>query len=130
MEIGTDIVEIKRIEQAYVKHSQFVKRILTPKELLLFERLQGSRRFSFLAGRFSAKEAYSKAVGCGIGRLKFTDIEILSGSQGKPYLSSGPLIESVKVSISHSQDFAIAMVIIDLDFFMIEKKLQQFLSSK
>ena len=53
------------------------------KYLIIFE----TRKIEFLAGRFAAKEAFSKAVGTGIGReLSFIDIEIESDSLGKPYI--------------------------------------------
>lgn len=50
---------------------------MTNKELQIFERLSPKRKIEFLAGRFAAKEAFSKAYGTGIGRdLSFRDIEI------------------------------------------------------
>lgn len=85
---------------------------------------------SFLAGRFSVKEAYGKAMGTGIGRISFTDISILPNEMGAPTLVSAPLIEGVHLSISHSRDYAIATVIVDLPDEAIETALQHFFDEK
>lgn len=65
--VGMDIIDIDRIAQAYEKNNQFVNRILTGVELDMFNQLENRRQMEFLAGRFAVKEAYSKAVGTGIG---------------------------------------------------------------
>jgi holo-[acyl-carrier protein] synthase len=110
--IGIDIVEIKRIEKMIEKFGQkAIKRILTPKE----ESLVSS--FSSIAGYFAAKEAFSKAIGTGIGsECSFLDIEILKTPKNKPYFSDKTLkkfnLKQADLSISHDGGFAIAAVIV------------------
>lgn len=84
--IGHDVLEIERIS-ALMKgrlRDKFIARILTVREIELGG-LRERRLPEFVAGRFSAKEAVAKALGCGIGiTLGFTDIEILPDRLGKP----------------------------------------------
>ncbi|WP_141433278.1 holo-ACP synthase [Bacillus sp. 03113] len=111
--IGIDIVEIERIKKIIIRQSKFIDRILTENEKRYYEKLPGNRRIEFAAGRFSAKEAFSKAIGSGIGKeLSFLDIEICKDEKGKPYIVK-PIKEGVHLSISHSKEFAFAQVIIE-----------------
>jgi len=111
--IGLDIVEISRIMALLEKQKRFPERILTVNEKVVFESLQGNRKAEFLAGRFAAKEAFSKAYGTGIGKdLSFLDIEIGKGPLGQPYVIR-PLAEGVFLSITHSREYAAAQVVID-----------------
>ncbi len=130
MEIGTDIIEIKRIKEAADRHKKFPARILTEKELSLYNSYPAKRQATYLAGRFAAKEAYVKALGTGIGRITFTDIEILPDEKGKPSFTKGPIIQQAKVSISHSHENAIAMVIIELTEPEINEFCQVFIENK
>lgn len=115
MRIGTDIIEIERIRQAYERFPRLAKRILSPNEFQRFIAFPPKRQITFLAGRFSAKEAYSKAVGTGIGnKLKFSDISIEPDEFGAPLVVSGPVTTQAKVSISHAQAYATATVLIEL----------------
>ncbi|WP_456488085.1 holo-ACP synthase [Caminibacter pacificus] len=110
--IGIDIVEIKRIEKMIEKFGQkALERFLTPKEISL---LSSS---ASIAGYWAAKEAFSKALGSGIGEeCSFLDIEILKTPKNKPYFSEKTLqkfnIKAADLSISHDGGFAIAAVII------------------
>ncbi|MBK0348709.1 holo-ACP synthase [Aerococcaceae bacterium zg-ZJ1578] len=115
MRLGTDIIEIQRIALACERNALFPSKILSQSELDLYESMPQTRRFEFLAGRFSAKEAYAKALGTGIGRLKFTDLTILPDYFGKPILHEGPIVENVLVSISHCKEYATATVIINAE---------------
>jgi holo-[acyl-carrier protein] synthase len=111
--IGVDIIEIKRIENLVGKNQRFTERILTERERAAYELLTDRRKSEFLAGRFAAKEAFSKAMGTGIGKgLQFTDMEVVQDSRGKPYFSL-PFTEGVHLSISHSREYAVAQVIIE-----------------
>ncbi|WP_456276985.1 holo-ACP synthase [Bacillus sp. AK128] len=111
--IGIDIIEINRIELLSEKNQKFANRILTENEKAAFTLLNGRRKNEFLAGRFAAKEAFSKAMGTGIGKgLQFTDIEISQDQLGKPYISK-PFVGGVHLSISHSKEYAVAQVIIE-----------------
>lgn len=112
--IGTDIIEIKRIEKAIEKES-FLQRIFTQSERNYIEKMG----VQSAAGYFSAKEAVSKALGTGISGFNWTDIEIIK-INGVPCvnLSNGALeiskekgIEKIHVSISHSKEYAIAMAV-------------------
>ena len=60
---GIDIEELASIERAVTRHEGFAKRVLTAKEMERFNSLKGRRQMEYLAGRWSAKEAFSKAMG-------------------------------------------------------------------
>mgnify|MGYP001737540690 FL=1 len=66
-----------------------------------------------LAGRWSAKEAFSKAMGTGIGKLGFQDLEVLNNEKGAPYFSKSPFSGNVWLSISHTEQFVTASVILE-----------------
>jgi holo-[acyl-carrier protein] synthase len=110
--IGIDIVVISRIEKIINKFGEKVKnKILTKEEQSFF------KTASSIAGAFAAKEAFSKALGTGIGKdCSFKDIIILKNSKNKPYISPKTIkkfnIKQADVSISHDGGFAIAAVII------------------
>lgn len=110
---GIDLQDIASIEKAYHRKNSFANRVLTPNEMLQFETLSGHRQMEFLAGRWSAKEAFSKAFGTGIGKLSFQDIEILSDRLGKPYIHRSPFEGPSHISISHSSGFVQASVILE-----------------
>lgn len=110
--IGIDIVELSRIEKLVNRQPKFPDRILTVKEKQRFNQLTARRRIEYLAGRFAAKEAFSKAAGTGIGEnLSFHDIEIGNDSSGKPMILK-PLLQA-HLSITHSKEYAVAQVIIE-----------------
>lgn len=111
--IGIDIIELERIRKIHKRQDKFADRVLTPNEKAVFNTLSESRKIEFLAGRFAAKEAYSKAVGTGIGEnLSFLHIEIEKDEKGKPFISK-PNNNGVHLSISHSKEYAIAQVVIE-----------------
>ena len=110
---GIDLQEISAIEKAFARHAQFANRILTENELQRFLSLKGRRQIEYLAGRWAAKEALAKAMGVGIGQLKFTDIEILTDQKGAPQVTQSPVEDKVWLSISHSGDFVQASVILE-----------------
>lgn len=111
--IGIDIVELKRMKELMERQKKILDRVLTPFERDAFETLSEKRKVEFLAGRFAAKEAFSKAFGSGIGKdLSFLDIEIHTNDKGKPFILK-PLSEGVHLSISHSEQYAVAQVVIE-----------------
>ncbi|MBS4224386.1 holo-ACP synthase [Lederbergia citrea] len=111
--IGLDLVEIERIRNLMQRQARFPERILTSSELLIYDSLKDIRKSEFLAGRFAAKEAYSKARGTGIGSsLSFRDIEVMSDEKGKPFIVK-PEFGRVHLSITHSKHYAAAQVIIE-----------------
>lgn len=105
--IGTDIVEIARIRLA-MRSPRFLSRILTPAEL------RPQMTPEWFAGRWAAKEAVAKALGT---HLKWHDVQILSDSNGKPYvkIKNGIASDSllVHISISHEREYATAMVVVE-----------------
>lgn len=110
MEIGVDIVRIKRIEEAILKNENFKYKIFTQKEIDYCEKRKN--KYESYAGRFAAKEAFSKAYGKGFREgLSFLDIEILNDEYGKPYIKY--LDKKIKLSISHEKEYAIATVLIE-----------------
>lgn len=130
MRVGTDIIEIDRIRQAVDRQPRFPEKVLTAAELEIYQSFREARQMSYLAGRFSVKEAYAKAMGTGIGRISFTDISILPNDMGAPILVSAPLVDQVHLSISHSRDYATATVIVDLSDEEIDTALQAFFKKK
>jgi holo-[acyl-carrier protein] synthase len=114
--IGLDMIDLDRIRQAVEQNPRFIERILTTEEQNLYLKYTGSRQVEFLAGRFSAKEAYAKANGTGFGKeLSFLDVEILTGENGEPRLLKPQKAgETVFVSITHTGRSAAAQVIIEI----------------
>ena len=101
--IGIDIIELDRIEALIKKGEKLTKRILTPKEYSRFSELSSHRQVEFLAGRFAAKEAFSKAMGTGIGKeVTFQEIEILPNKRNRPIVTTDLFDGKAHVSISHS----------------------------
>ena len=82
--IGTDIVNIKRIEKSIKSNGEkFKNKIFSKKEIIYCEKKKNP--FPFYAKRFAAKEALSKAIGTGIRKdIKFKNIEISNNKKGKP----------------------------------------------
>ncbi|RSL29637.1 holo-ACP synthase [Salibacterium salarium] len=112
--IGIDIVELSRIEQLLCKNDRFEKRILTENEQKKMAHFYGRRKVEFAGGRFAAKEAFAKAAGTGISASwGFQDIEVISDESGKPGIVVDGIAESVHVSISHSQEYAVAQVVLE-----------------
>lgn len=110
--IGIDIIELSRVQDLFNRQMKLIDRILTSEEKQTFEVLSRKRQVEFLAGRFAAKEAFSKAYGTGIGKeLSFLDIEINTDDLGKPYIAKPEVF--AHLSISHSRDYAVAQVIIE-----------------
>lgn len=112
--IGIDIVEIQRIKNISERQKSFVDRILGTEEKSYYEQLSPKRKVEFLAGRFAAKEAYAKATGTGIGtHLSFQDIQIEYDQFGKPFIPPPVPGLNIHLSISHSEQYAVAQVIIE-----------------
>lgn len=113
---GIDIEELASIQNAVEKREGFAQRVLTDKEMERFSSLKGRRQVEYLAGRWSAKEAFSKAMGTGIGKLGFQDLEVLNNERGAPYFSKSPFSGKVWLSISHTDQFVTASVILEEDY--------------
>lgn len=113
---GIDIEELASIQNAVEKREGFAQRVLTDKEMERFSSLKGRRQIEYLAGRWSAKEAFSKAMGTGIGKLGFQDLEVLNNERGAPYFSKSPFSGKVWLSISHTDQFVTASVILEEEY--------------
>ena len=113
--IGIDIIELDRIRNS-MQNRRFIDRVLTNSEKQTFELLTNeSRKVEFVAGRFAAKEAFSKAIGTGIGKLSFQDIEVYNDEKGAPFIKC--LLHedmNIFVSITHSREYAVAQVILEI----------------
>lgn len=110
--IGTDLVEIERLKKG--SYMNLAKRILTEKELEIFSSFtHEGRKIEYLAGRFASKEAYSKAYGTGIGVISFLDIEVLNDKMGKPYINILNSKHKIHLSITHTESYALAFVILE-----------------
>jgi len=119
---GIDIIEVARIAASYEKFGErFVNRILLPDEIAYC--LQHRRPAPFLAVRFAAKEAISKAFGTGIcAQLGWQDMEIRRKESGEPFVvlhgKGKTLLESrgakiVHISLSHTENYAAATAILE-----------------
>ena len=112
---GVDVIEIDRIAYAVERWGErFLRRVYTQAEIAYC-----AGRAQRLAGRFAAKEAASKALGIGMRRIRWRDIEILPDQRGKPRLylhhkaaevAERQGLERFEVSITHSRTDAIATV--------------------
>ena len=102
--IGTDIVNIKRMDHSLKKHGfSFKNRIFSKKEISYCEKKKNSS--SFYAKRFAAKEAFTKALGTGIRKgVNLKNIEITNNVYGKPLiLLKGNLSRYLKKKIKSSK---------------------------
>jgi len=125
--IGTDIVEIKKINSIYKKFGQkFLNRVFSKSEIDYFTSKSSLKSaLKSLAVRFSAKEAFVKALGIGIRNgINFKDINVEVDDLGKPYLilrgESLNMINNFSITryhltLSHSNDYAIAVVLLECD---------------
>jgi holo-[acyl-carrier protein] synthase len=120
--IGTDLVEIHRIEKALSRFGErFAERILVAHELERFRR--NRKPAAWLAKRFAAKEAFSKAMGTGIHfPVNWHNVSVDNAGSGKPFLRfSAPLealmsqrgIVQAHVSLTDELTLASAFVILE-----------------
>jgi len=122
--IGTDLIEIQRIEEALLRFGdRFVARILGPQEQHVYHARSAKRArrgVSYLATRFAAKEAISKALGLGLRHpMSWRAVEILNGPNGAPMVvAHGALFDfmnarklQVHISITDERSMASAHAI-------------------
>lgn len=115
--IGCDIIEIERLAQVLDRHGEaFLAKTFTAEEQAYC--LKYRHPTPHLAGRFAAKEAVAKALGCGFGKeLAFLDVEIRANDQGKPEVLLSPEAArrfhhpNLLVTISHSRHYATAFAL-------------------
>ena len=124
--IGTDICDIRRVEATLGRRGdRFAQKVLGPDELRVFHARRArseTRGIRYLATRFSAKEAFSKAIGLGLHLpMRMPDCQILNEASGKPVLRlSGPLADwfaeralSGLVTLSDESDYAVSFVVVE-----------------
>ncbi len=120
--VGIDIIEVTRIQASFEKFGErFVNRILHPAEIAYC--LSHKSPPPFIAVRFAAKEAISKAFGTGIGaQLGWHDMEVRRKDSGEPYVvlhgAGQRLLEArggraVLISLSHTQNYAAAAAVLE-----------------
>ncbi|WP_373897531.1 holo-ACP synthase [Haloimpatiens sp. FM7315] len=116
--VGTDIVEICRIEDILNKNRRFLNKIFTEEEIVSLE--ERNLRTEYIAGRFAAKEAVSKALGTGFRGFNFKSIVVKSDELGKPKVELQGVAKDIAeekgeyiihLSISHGRENAIAYAI-------------------
>jgi holo-[acyl-carrier protein] synthase len=120
--VGIDIIEVARIKSSHEKFGErFLNRILLPNEIAYC--LSHKFPAPFLAARFAAKEAISKAFGTGIGaQLSWQDMEVARRDSGEPWVilhgRGQELLKSrggrvVLISLSHTEQHATAVAILE-----------------
>ncbi len=121
--IGTDIIRIARIEAALARNGErFAQKILGPEELEKYRQRSAQVAVRYVATRFAAKEAFSKAIGMGM-RMPMTwrAVQILNAPSGKPQaVASGALKDYMtlhglhaQVSITDEAEYAVAFVLVE-----------------
>jgi holo-[acyl-carrier protein] synthase len=113
---GVDLIEIERLKATIERHGErFLRRIYTADELA-----QVGDNPASLAARFAAKEAVAKALGTGIGEIRWQEIEVLHGPEREPLLqlygaasrrAASLGLHTWSISLSHTATHAIAMVV-------------------
>lgn len=124
--VGTDVCDVRRIAATLARRGdRFAERVLGPAELQVFRVRRArveSRGLRFLATRFSAKEAFSKAIGLGLhAPMTWRACEILNRPSGQPYVRlHGVLADwfaerglSAHVSVSDESDIATSFVVVE-----------------
>lgn len=124
--VGTDICRIPRIAAALERHGdRFALKILGPQEMEKYHARKAknaARGIRFVATRFAAKEAFSKAIGLGL-RMPMTwpAAQMLNDPSGKPVIVCSGVLQqfmqdkglSAQVSISDEEEYAVAFVIVE-----------------
>jgi len=131
--IGTDIIKVSRLKKSLDKYgSKFARRILHENEFQIFDQrnqlaesssMKQNTSLHYLAKRFAAKEALSKALGTGIAKgISFNEIEVRNNEEGKPELilhgvaadiASNLGVERLFISLSDEAKYAIAYVTLE-----------------
>ncbi len=114
--VGVDMIEVERIERGLQRFGQrFADRFFTPAEQQI---CAGDARR--LAGRFAVKEAVGKALGTGIGDIRWVDVEIINDNRGRPelvlhdnasQLAAALNLNTWSISLSHTDDHAIGFAV-------------------
>ena len=124
--IGTDICDVTRIAKALQRHGErFAQRVLGPHEIDVFRARRAkveARGVAYLATRFSAKEAFSKAIGLGLrAPMTWQNCEVVKAASGKPEIRLHGALQDwfaarrlrAQVSVSDESSYACAFVIVE-----------------
>ena len=124
--IGTDLCDIRRIEATFARRGErFAEKVLGPAEIGVWRQRSARtavRGIRYLATRFAAKEAFSKAIGLGIHwPMTWRACEVLNAAGGRPgIVLNGELAEwfearrwSAQVSLTDEADYAVAFVVVE-----------------
>ena len=124
--IGTDLCDVRRIRAVLARRGdRFAERVLAPNELAVFHARRAQfeeRGVRYLATRFSAKEAFSKAIGLGLHMpMTWRGCEILNERSGKPVIRlNGALAEwfdarglSAHVTVTDETDYVASFVVVE-----------------
>ncbi len=124
--IGTDICDITRIAKALERHGErFAQRVLGPQEIEVFRARRAkvaARGVAYLATRFSAKEAFSKAIGLGMrSPMTWQSCEVIKAASGKPEIRLHGALQAwftsrrltAQVSVSDESSYACAFVVVE-----------------
>ena len=121
--VGTDIVEIRRLEESIARSGDaFLQHVYAPQELEQAPKEQTRRRIEYLAGRWAVKEAMAKALGCGVSaQCRMCEVVTLDDPlSGRPEVTlHGAAAETAArlgvrhclVSIAHEHEYAVATVV-------------------
>ena len=123
--LGSDLVNIKRIQSILRNNRNFKKRVFSKKEISLGSKK--NNQSNYYAKRFAAKEAFSKALGTGISKgISFNEIVVLNEKSGKPYIKlinkTKKIVErklkkkiyKISLSVADEKDYAVAFVTISI----------------
>jgi holo-[acyl-carrier protein] synthase len=124
--IGTDICDVRRIQATLDRRGdRFAEKVLGPDEIRVFHFRRGkveARGVRYLATRFSAKEAFSKAIGLGLHMpMTWRDCEILNHSSGQPYIRLHRELAAwfearglqAHVTVTDESDYAASFVVVE-----------------
>jgi holo-[acyl-carrier protein] synthase len=126
--IGTDVIQVSRVAGVMARtQGRFAEKVLGPDELRIYHARRArsqARGLAYLATRFSAKEAFSKAIGLGMcWPMTWRALQTLNEPSGKPVIvASGALAQwlvargiSARVTISDERDYAVSFVVAETD---------------
>ncbi|MBN1794908.1 MAG: holo-ACP synthase [Candidatus Omnitrophica bacterium] len=117
MGIGIDIVSVSKIEKIIDRWGDlFLKRVYSANELKIARKIR--QPYQFFAGRFAAKEALVKALGKDVRGMRLTQLEVLKRGDGSPFFSDTLNCikgRQVSLSISHNDDFAVSVCLVQQD---------------
>ncbi len=125
--IGTDICDVRRIQSRLERHGEgFVSKILTPTEFAVWQSRRAQRPergVRYLASRFSAKEAFSKAIGLGmVTPMSWQLCEVATLASGQPVLVLHGALQdwfnaralSAHLSITDEVDYAVSFCVVEV----------------